>query len=147
MALAVGAALTLVGCGGSSTESSEASTAPPTASNATTIPETPAQESGEYLIIAPANAAEIGFDPAALEVPEGTAFSVTFENQDAGIPHNIVIYEGTTATGTPVFAPEDMATVTGEDDVVYEVPALEAGTYTFVCNTHPTTMIGTLTAA
>ena len=48
-------------------------------------------------------------------------------------------------SGTAVFAPEGNELITGPDTAVYEVPALAAGTYTYNCLSHPTTMVGTLT--
>jgi hypothetical protein len=35
----------------------------------------------------------------------------------------------------------------GPDVVTYEVPALDAGTYFFRCDVHPTTMTGTFLVA
>ena len=46
------------------------------------------------------------------------------------------------ASGTAVFKGE---IVTGPKVVVYDVPALPAGSYTFVCTVHPN-MTGTITA-
>jgi plastocyanin len=35
--------------------------------------------------------------------------------------------------------------VTGPTKVDYQIPALAPGTYTFICDVHPTTMTGTIT--
>ena len=67
--------------------------------------------------------------------------SSTSTNKDAGIPHDVSIHKDS-PTGEAVFTGEivrrDVATK------VYDVPALPAGTYAFVCTVHPT-MVGTLT--
>jgi plastocyanin len=65
------------------------------------------------------------------------------DNQDGGIPHNIAIYTDDTATES-LFVGE---LVTGPTSVDYEIPALDAGEYFFRCDVHPTTMLGTVTAA
>ena len=67
----------------------------------------------------------------------GSAFSVAFDNQD-GAPHNIRI---TDASGTKVFSGD----IVTSQKVTYQVPALAAGTYTFICEVHPD-MKGTITA-
>ena len=82
----------------------------------------------------------VKFDLASLTVAAGKAFTIVFDNQDAGIPHNVAIHQGT-ATGTEVFKGEIFP---GVGTRTYSVPALTAGTYTFVCTVHPN-MVGTLT--
>jgi plastocyanin len=72
--------------------------------------------------------------------PAGTPFQIQFENEDAGTPHNVAIHAGQ-ATGDEIF----QGTVfNGIETRTYDVPALDAGTYAFVCTVHPT-MVGTLT--
>lgn len=70
--------------------------------------------------------------------PAGKAFTVAFDNQDAGIPHNVDIKK---PDGGSAFKGE---LVTGVATKVYQVPALPAGSYPFVCDVHPN-MTGTLT--
>jgi len=103
--------------------------------------------STELTVTAPAGAANTGFAETTLTAPADTAFTIAFANQDAGIPHNVQIFEGDDTTATPVWAPADNALITGEDSVVYEVTPLGAGAYAFNCLSHPTTMTGTLTVA
>ncbi len=83
----------------------------------------------------------IAFDTDTLEVPANTPFKIEFTNNDAGIPHNVAIHEGT-PTGPAVWTGEIFS---GVETRTYEVPALPAGTYGFVCTVHPN-MTGTLTA-
>ena len=87
------------------------------------------------------SAQNIAFDLSTIEVPANQPFQIEFTNNDAGIPHNVAIHEGS-PTGNAVFTGE---IVTGVTTVTYNVPALPAGTYGFVCTVHPN-MTGTLTA-
>jgi cytochrome c oxidase subunit 2 len=82
----------------------------------------------------------IAYDKTELAAPANTPFQIDFTNDDAGIPHNVSIHAGS-ATGTEVFKGEIF---TGTGARTYDVPALPAGTYTFVCSVHPN-MVGTLT--
>jgi plastocyanin len=93
--------------------------------------------------VVPIAAANIAFDQTTLTVPAGQPFTIAFDNRDAGVQHNVQIFEGPEVAGTPRFAGE---IVTGPIQVEYEVPPLEAGTYAFNCVVHPTTMIGEIRA-
>ncbi len=83
-------------------------------------------------------AENIAFQVGQLSAAADTPFQIKFENKDAGIPHNIEIKD---AGGTAVFKG---AIFPGVAEQTYDVPALAAGTYPFVCTVHPT-MTGTLT--
>jgi plastocyanin len=85
-------------------------------------------------------ASGIAYDKTELAASANTPFQIDFTNDDAGIPHNVSIHAGS-ATGTEVFKGEIF---TGTGARTYDVPALPAGTYTFVCSVHPN-MVGTLT--
>ncbi|MFN8630564.1 MAG: cupredoxin domain-containing protein [Chloroflexota bacterium] len=80
----------------------------------------------------------LAFTATTLTAPADTAFTIHFDNKDSGLPHDILIKD---SAGKTVFS-GDM--VTGPTAVDYQVPALAAGTYTFTCSIHPTTMNGTL---
>jgi plastocyanin len=82
----------------------------------------------------------IAFDPTDGSVAAGKAFTMAFLNEDAGTPHNVAIYRDS-ATGAQAFKGD---VITGVASVVYEVPALDAGSYVFICSVHPN-MTGTLT--
>jgi len=92
-------------------------------------------------VTAPTGAASSGFDPTTLEAKANTAFTLVFDNQDATSgPHNVVISD---PSGAAV-SMGDTAFFSGPAKRNYAVPALPAGTYTFVCQVHPSTMKGTL---
>ena len=86
-------------------------------------------------------ASGIAFDPTEVTAPAGEPFQIEFANQDAGTPHNVAIHRDG-PTGEEVFKGDIF---NGVETRTYEVPALDAGTYAFVCTVHPT-MVGTLTA-
>ena len=79
------------------------------------------------------------FDKADVAVPAGKAFQLTFTNQESA-PHNVAIYTDSSAA-TNLFRGE----IFSSGSKVYDVPALEAGTYFFRCDVHPD-MTGTITA-
>ncbi len=98
---------------------------------------TPSEPAGNTVKIVAQN---IAFDVTSVEVPAGQPFTIEFDNQDAGVPHNVAI---TDHMGTEVFKGEIF---NGVATKMYEVPALPAGDYTFHCTVHPN-MTGTLTAS
>jgi plastocyanin len=81
----------------------------------------------------------VQFEQKDVAAPAGAAFTIHFDNKDAGQPHNVDIKD---ASGASVFKG---AIVTGPTATDYQVPALTAGSYTFVCDVH-SNMTGTLTA-
>ena len=84
-------------------------------------------------------ASGIAFTTPAVTVPAGTAFTLEFDNQDASVPHDVQIKDG---TGAQVFKTDVFPGVATRS---FEVPALAAGTYPFACTVHAN-MTGTLTA-
>ena len=97
--------------------------------------------SGGETVTLKISAQGIAFDTATLEVPANTPFKIEFANNDAGTPHNVAIHKDT-PTGPEVWKGEIF---NGVETRTYDVPALPAGTYGFVCTVHPN-MTGTLTA-
>lgn len=102
--------------------------------------ETPApstQPQGEVLEI---GAADVAFDTHQLNTTADAAFQIHFTNAD-GTVHNVAIFD---ANGNKVFTGSP---ITGPDaEVTYQVPALPAGEYQFICDYHPVAdMTGTLT--
>lgn len=88
-------------------------------------------------------ARNITFSVEEIHVAADTPTTLVMLNQDEGVPHNISIYADDTQR-EPSFAGEIFV---GVDRLRYELPALVAGRYVFVCDVHPTTMRGTLVAS
>jgi cytochrome c oxidase subunit 2 len=89
----------------------------------------PAPSASPGGLVLKVTAAGVAYDIHQLTVPAGQAFSITFTNKDP-IPHNIGIYQGK----TELFRGD---VVNGPGTTTYQVPALQAGEYTFVCDYHP----------
>jgi plastocyanin len=83
------------------------------------------------------SAVNITFEQDEVSAPADAPFQIEFDNKDAGVPHNVEIKD---ANGQSVFKGEIFNGVAVK---TYDVGALAAGTYQFVCTVHPN-MIGTL---
>ena len=116
--------------------SGDASAAPSEAPS--TAPSDNAGGGGEGTVV-DISALNIEFEQKEVSAPAGVPFVIHFDNKDAGIPHDIEIKD---SMGMVVFKGD---IVTGVTQVDYQVPALAAGTYPFVCTVHPN-MTGTITA-
>ena len=81
----------------------------------------------------------IAFEPTSLTAPADQPFTITFTNNDAGIPHNVVIHRG-----RPPARALRRRDLRRRGRRLYPIPALQAGTYAFSCTVHPN-MTGTLT--
>ncbi len=114
--------------------SAPASGAPPASGE----PPASAAPSGQTGATVTLTAKGIAFQEQSLEATAQTPFTIAFDNQDNGIPHNVDIQD---ASGSSVFKGEIFPGVATRN---YAVPALPAGTYHFVCDVHPN-MTGTLT--
>ena len=122
----LGLSAVLAACGGSTTSSAAAS----------------ADTSGGTVAVVDGNvdlsADSLEFDASVIEAPAGEAFTITFTNLEA-VPHNVAVdvQEGgdEIVTGEVITGPDATTTI--------NVPALEPGTYYFVCDIHPE-MSGTI---
>jgi cytochrome c oxidase subunit II len=82
------------------------------------------------------------FDKACLAEPANKAFTLTFDNQDAGVPHNVVFFKGPNAQAQLAF--RGGLPFPGPKVETYHVPALKRGRYFYHCDAHPDAMTGTL---
>lgn len=74
-----------------------------------------------------------GFDQRGIVVPADTPFTVTFENKNAAVEHNIEIFTDASATDDHYKGEY----VTGPATVEYAIEPLAAGEYPFICTIHP----------
>ena len=102
-------------------------------------PSAPAASTDPNAKVVTVTAQNIAFTTTTVTAPAGAAFTLSFDNEDAGIPHDVQIKD---ASGTEVFKTDVFPGVAKRD---YTVPALKAGSYPFACTVHPN-MTGTLTA-
>jgi plastocyanin len=113
---------------GSAGPSAAASGAPSAAASAA-----PSGGGGDVVQVSAVN---IAFEQPEISAPADTAFTIHFNNKEA-VPHNVAVKD---ASGGAPFTGD---VITGPKEVDYSVPALAAGSYTFVCSVHPN-MTGTL---
>jgi plastocyanin len=99
-------------------------------------PATPAATVGGDIDVVIA-AKDTAFDRSQLTLPAGRPTKLVFDNQEA-VPHNVAIQGG---DGQTLFEGEIF---NGPAERTYDIPALDAGTYKFICTVHPN-MIGELT--
>lgn len=82
-------------------------------------------------------ARDIKWVETEIKVPADKPFELVMDNQDDA-PHNVKILDG---AGAVVFTGE----ISSRGRVANQVPALAAGTYSFICEVHPD-MVGKLAA-
>ena len=102
-----------------------------------TPPPPPSGGPGETVKI---SAIGVKFEQTEVTAPADQPFRIEFENKDPATPHNVAIHQST-PTGPAVFQGDVFNGVATKN---YDVPALPAGPYAFVCTVHPT-MTGTMT--
>jgi plastocyanin len=135
-----GGAATTPSASGSTTPGASGTTTPGasgTPSAATSGTPSGTTASGTSLTVVAQN---IAFDKTTLTASAGPV-TVTFENKDNGIPHNIHFFQGDSASGTSV-ATTAIKPGPATDTLTMN---LKAGTYYYQCDVHPLQMHGTLT--
>jgi plastocyanin len=100
---------------------------------------TPAPGTGAGGNTVTVTAASMAFDMSTITVSAGAHVTITFHNNDSGIPHNMAFYTSSAAT-TVIY---QGARTTGVSTVTYtfDAPATP-GTYFFRCDVHPKIMTG-----
>jgi len=82
-------------------------------------------------------AVNLAFAPTQVTLPAGTPLRIILDNADTSVPHNVAVTrDGTEIAKGPI--------ISGPARAETRFGPLTAGSYTFVCDVHPT-MTGTLT--
>ena len=117
-----------------------ASGAPASGAPASGAPASGAPAGSGALVVVKIEASGIAYVETSATAPASTPFQIRFTNSDAGTAHNVSIHSGG-PTGPELFKGEIFPGVATK---TYDVPALDPGSYSYVCTVHPT-MVGTLT--
>ena len=84
-------------------------------------------------------ARNVEFAPTTVAMEAGVPLRLVLQNEDAGVPHNILVRGGGTDIGKTEI-------VTGIDRAELSFGPLPPGDYAFLCEIHPN-MTGTITVA
>lgn len=127
-AVALVATLALVGaaCGGQLDTDFPPETEEPTGTETTTEPTGP---SDRVTVVAK----QIAFNTPRLLLKANVQVTITLDNQDVAVEHNVAIY-GDDTLKEKIFVPKTFA---GPDSRDYVVPPTPPGTYFFRCDIHP----------
>lgn len=106
-----------------------------------TVASTPNAGGGQAVTIAAKNS-NLKFDKDSIAATAGSV-TISFNNADSGIPHNIHVFEGSDTKGKSVGQTE---LASGPVEQTLKL-SLVAGVYYYQCDAHPTTMKGTLTVS
>jgi plastocyanin len=138
--LALATAATLAACGTTAPTAAPSASAGPTIAPVIPTPvgggTQPPEGSGPPVVLV---AKDVAFQPGKIGVPANVPFTLTLDNRDAGIPHNVEVKDG---SGTTLVKSE---IVTGPARVEIAMPALPPGDYPFNCTIHPN-MVGAIIA-
>jgi plastocyanin len=111
---------------------------PPASGPAASGPPAPGGPGGAVTADVTVHAQGIAYVDTTFTAPAGKPFTLAFVNEDQGTPHNVELKD---ASGKVAYKGEIF---NGVETRVYEVPALPAGTYPYVCSIH-SNMTGTAT--
>lgn len=86
-------------------------------------------------------ASSVRFEQSSLTAPAGLV-TITFDNRDKGVPHNLHVFRGSDGLGAEIGSTEIQAGAARQN---LELGNLAVGTYFYQCDVHPSQMMGTLT--
>jgi plastocyanin len=93
-------------------------------------------------LVAQMEGTKFAFQQKELTFTAGANVTVQFDNKDAGVSHNFVLFGGQDATAPVIFRGDLVA---GPKSASYAFKAPGPGTYFFHCDVHPADMNGTVT--
>lgn len=85
-------------------------------------------------------AKNLQFNPRSISASPGAQITINFDNQDAGVQHNIAFYNNKTAAQKIYVG--DLVTGVAQKQEQFTAPTT-AGSYFFRCDVHPDQMTGT----
>lgn len=94
------------------------------------------------LSISSPNSPPLSFDTTTLSASPGAQVTVTFTNNEIGVPHNWRLFDGPDSSAPSIAATQIMPGPDAVDTVTFTAPT-QAGNYFFWCDVHPTIMTGT----
>jgi plastocyanin len=91
-------------------------------------------------------ASGIKFDLETITFPAQTEVTVTFENRDAGVPHDFTVWrsEAAATAGDEAAKIAESSLITGVSETEVRFTTPDPGQYYFNCTVHPPSMFGTV---
>jgi plastocyanin len=83
------------------------------------------------------------FDTNTLTASAGASVTVTYTNNEAGVPHDWHAFNGPDSSAGTLAATQIITGPGTSDSVTFTAPT-QTGNYFFWCDVHPTIMTGTL---
>jgi plastocyanin len=83
-------------------------------------------------------AENLQFSTSTLSLEGGAETPLSFDNRDAGVPHNVSIYAADPASEPGAEQLFTFEPFPGPEERDFTIPALDPGTYVFMCDVHPT---------
>jgi plastocyanin len=83
-------------------------------------------------------AENLQFSTSTLSLDAGAETPLSFDNRDAGVPHNVSIYAADPASDPGAEQLFTFEPFPGPEERDFTIPALDPGTYVFMCDVHPT---------
>ena len=128
LAAVAAGALVLAACGGDNQSKG---------ADRTTVPPVNSTQASDQMTAAPPNlqstftitAKNVAFSPTKIDAPANQELTVTFDNQDAGVAHNLHIK-------VPEEQKTDVKQGANQDTLKFTVT--KPGKYEFMCDVHPT---------
>jgi len=84
----------------------------------------------------------LSFDTTTLTATAGASVTVTFNNNEAGVPHDWHVFNGPTSSAGTLASTQIITGPGTSDSVTFTAPT-QTGNYFFWCDVHPTIMTGT----
>jgi plastocyanin len=95
------------------------------------------------LSISSPNSPPLTFDTTTLNALAGAQVTVTYTNNEVGVPHNWHLFNGPDSSAATIAATQIMPGPGAVETATFTAPT-QAGNYFYWCDVHPTIMTGNL---